>query len=326
MSNVKKKMVHVLIIRNNLCPQDSKCTAMEEGECMTNTHCKQYAQRFPGYSCNNKLCKGVKCSCRYKAQSKTEKPTKEPTTSHTPMCKDVGCEKQKGGKCMTKEECDKYSKQFLGYSCSKTLCEGKDCVCKYKEQLLCEEDIGCTKQEEGECMTKEACFKHTNLNKGYACSYKFCKGNNCVCKYKIKTEQPTKEPTTSPTPMCKDVGCKEQEEGKCMTKEACDKYSKQFPGYSCSKKLCEGNDCVCKHKNVLTKCPPTKSCSMNNRICTYKNQCLVLPPWLECDDASCDGKYCSCIMPANASISDVNKRKEENVFQKKNVLKKQLLE
>jgi len=94
--------------KQKLCPQDSKCTAMEEGECMTNTHCKQYANQFPGYSCNKKLCKSVKCSCKYKEQSKTEKPTKVPTTSPTPICKDKGCKDQNDGECMIKKLCKKY--------------------------------------------------------------------------------------------------------------------------------------------------------------------------------------------------------------------------
>ena len=84
-----------------LCPQDPRCAAMEEGECMKNKHCKQYANKFPGYTCSKEKCIGKKCSCKYKEQP----------------CKDNGC-KKKEGECMTKEACYNDLDPTSGYTCS----------------------------------------------------------------------------------------------------------------------------------------------------------------------------------------------------------------
>ena len=68
------------------------------------------------------------------------------------MCEYNGCKDQVEGKCMTKDECERYAKKYPGYTCSYEYCKGNDCVCSYYEQPLCE-DNGCKDQEEGKCMT-----------------------------------------------------------------------------------------------------------------------------------------------------------------------------
>ena len=61
-------------------------------------------------------------------------------------------------------------------------------------------------------MTKDECERYAKKYPGFTCSYEFCKGNDCVCSY---YEQP----------LCKDNGCKDQVEGKCMTKMEYDEYA-----------------------------------------------------------------------------------------------------
>ena len=108
-------------------------------------------------------------------------------------------------------------KESKGYTFTYEFFQGNDCACSCKEQPLCE-DIECEDQKEGRCMTKEECDKYMTESKRYPFTDDFCKGNDCVCKY---NEQP----------LCEDIGCEDQEEGEFMTKNNCQQYSKQFPGY-----------------------------------------------------------------------------------------------
>ena len=56
------------------------------------------------------------------------------------------------------------------------------------------------------------CKKYAKKYPGYSCSITLCESSGCVCKY---NEQP----------FCKDNGCKDQEDGKCMTKVEYDEYA-----------------------------------------------------------------------------------------------------
>ena len=68
-----------------------------------------------------------------------------------------------------KEECDKYMTESKGCTCTDEFCKGNDCVCKYKEQPLCE-DIGCEDQKEGRRMTKDERDKYMTESKECSCT------------------------------------------------------------------------------------------------------------------------------------------------------------
>ena len=97
------------------------------------------------------------------------------------------------------------------------------------------EDVGYEDQKEGRCMTKKNCTQYAKKYPGYPCTDAFYNGNNCVCSYK---EQP----------LCEDIGCDDQKEGRCMTKKNCTQYAKKYPGYTCNDKFCRDNDCGCSYK------------------------------------------------------------------------------
>ena len=172
---------------------------------MTKEECDKYTTESKGYTCPGEFCKGNDYVYKYKEQ---------------PLCEDIGCEDQKEGRCMTKEECDKYMTESKGRTCIDEFCQGNDCVCKYKEQPLCE-DIECKDQKEGEYMTKNNCKQYRKQFPGYTCTDEFCKGNDCVCKYK---EQP----------LCENIGFENQKEGRRMTKEGRDKYMTESKECSCT--------------------------------------------------------------------------------------------
>ena len=156
---------------------------------------------------------------------------------------------------MTKEACYNGLDPTSGYTCSKELCEGDDCVCKYKEQPLCI-DNGCKKKEEGKCMTLVECDEYAKKHPGFSCSGEFCKGSldssDCVCSY---YEQP----------LCIDNGCQDQE-GKCMTKEKCDNFVTSNEGFSCTDKLCQGKDCVCMKPTKGSSSSPNPEVKKRNVI------------------------------------------------------------
>ena len=52
--------------------------------------------------------------------------------------------------------------------------------------------------------------KYTTILQGYNFTAVYCKGNDCVSKYKEQK-------------LCEDIGCEDQTDGRCMTKEAHDK-------------------------------------------------------------------------------------------------------
>ena len=81
--------------------------------------------------------------------------------------------------------------------------------------------------------------QNTNESRRYhLCTKDFCKGRYCEYKYK---EQP----------LCKDIGCKVQEEGEYMTKKNCHQYAKKFPRYSYIDEYCIGDDCECTYIDEL---------------------------------------------------------------------------
>jgi len=52
-------------------------------------------------------------------------------------------------------------------------------------------------------MTKVECDNFATSSKGYSCTDKLCQGNDCVCRYKMKAEKPTKGSSSSPNPEAK---------------------------------------------------------------------------------------------------------------------------
>ena len=157
---------------------------------MTKEECDMHMNTYKGYNCNDKLLKGNEFGCCYKEQ---------------PLCEGIDCADQKKCSCMTKEDSERYMSNSKGYTCNDELFKGNDCECSYKEQPLCE-DIDYEDQKEGRYMTNNNCKQYAKKYPGYQCNDKFCKGNNYVCSYK---EQP----------LCKDVGCEDQKECRCMTKK-----------------------------------------------------------------------------------------------------------
>ena len=133
--------------------EDIEYEVLEEGRCTTKTFCKQYAKSFPGYTCIDELCKGNDCVWKHIDE---------------PLCEDIGCEDQKEGRRMIKEERDKYMNESKEYPCTDEFCNGNDCVCSYQGQTL-SEDIGCEDRKEGECMTKHNRKQYAKSFPGYPC-------------------------------------------------------------------------------------------------------------------------------------------------------------
>ena len=77
---------------------------------------------------------------------------------------------------------------------------------------------------------------HMTTFKEYACTEEICKGNDCECRYK---EQP----------LCEHIGCEDQTEGICMTKEECERYMTEYKDYTCNDESCKDNNCVCKYED-----------------------------------------------------------------------------
>ena len=196
---------------------------------------------------------------------------------------------------MTKEECDRHMDASKGYNYTNAFFEGNDCVYSYKKQPLCE-DIDCEDQTECSCMTIEDSKRYMTDSKGYTCNDELDKGNNCGCRYK---EQP----------LCKDIDCEDQKEGRYMTKNNCKKYAQKYPGYPCNDEFCKDNNCVYSYKDQLLcediECEDQKECrcmtkedserymtdskgyTCNNELnkcndceCSYKEQPL-------CEDVRC---------------------------------------
>ena len=103
-----------------LC-EDIGCAITADGTCMITTNRKKYTTNFPGYTCNNEYYNGNDCVYKNKQQ---------------PLCKDIGCDDQVEGDCMTEQNSKQYATTFPGYNC-----KGNDCVSKFKEHTLCK-DIG----------------------------------------------------------------------------------------------------------------------------------------------------------------------------------------
>lgn len=82
------------------------------------------------------------------------------------------------------------------------------------------EDIGCDDQAEAEYMTDTFLKQYTKNFPGYNCTAVFCKGNDHVCKCKEQR-------------LCEDIGCEDQTDGRCMTKEDYDKSMPDSKKYHC---------------------------------------------------------------------------------------------
>ena len=77
---------------------------------------------------------------------------------------------------------------------------------------------------------------HMIASKGYTCTVEICKGNACECRCK---EQP----------WCENIGCDDQKEYRCMTKEECERYMTEYKDYTCNDESCKDNNCVCKYED-----------------------------------------------------------------------------
>ena len=93
-----------------LC-DDIGCKILEEGKCMT-TSCQQYAKKYPGYPCNDEVCKDKESGYSYTTQ---------------PLYEDIGRVYKKDSICLTKVECDKHMNAYNGYNCNTVVCNGNDC-------------------------------------------------------------------------------------------------------------------------------------------------------------------------------------------------------
>ena len=89
------------------------------------------------------------------------------------------------------------------------------------------EDIECEILEEDRCMTKTFCKQYAKSFPGYTCIDEICKGNDCVCKNIDEL-------------LCKDIGCEDQKECRCMIKEEYDKYMNESKEYLCTDEFCNG--------------------------------------------------------------------------------------
>ena len=85
---------------------------------MTENKCKQYANKYPGYPCNDEFCKGNNCVCICQEQ---------------PLGRDIKYDDQQENICKLKEECEKYMDDFKEFICTDEVCKGNNCVCSSEE-------------------------------------------------------------------------------------------------------------------------------------------------------------------------------------------------
>ena len=120
-------------LRNNHCVKISDVyikRKVDEWQQRNVTGIYIYASK--GYNCNHEVYKGNDFGYSFKEQ---------------PLCEDIECENQTEGRCMTKEDCERYITNSKGYTCNDKLYKGNDYVFTYMEQPLCE-DIDCEDQKE----------------------------------------------------------------------------------------------------------------------------------------------------------------------------------
>ena len=67
-------------------------------------------------------------------------------------------------------------------------------------------NLECEDKPENRCMTKEDCANYITDFKGKTCNDELCNGTDCVSNYK---EQP----------LCEDISCEDQKEGRCIYEE-----------------------------------------------------------------------------------------------------------
>ena len=207
-------------------------------------------------TCNDELCNSTAYAFRYNDQ---------------PLCEDIAYEDQKEGRYMTENKYKQYAKKYPGYPCNDEFCNGNNCVCIYQEQPLCE-DIKYDDQQEDICKPKEERDKYMNDSKEIICNDEVCKDNNCVC-------------SSEEQKLCKDIGCADPKEGKCITKEECDKYMTTFKGYTC-------ND---DSAPMTTTTDPTHAATLSsNELCIFirdlnieRSPTIKLP----CKTLICNHKY-----------------------------------
>ena len=142
-----------------------------------------------GYTCNDELCNGTAYAFKNKEQ---------------PLCEDIACEDQTEGRYMTKNKCKQYAEKYPGYPNNDELCKGNNGECIYQEQSLYK-DIKYDDKQEDICKPKEERDKYMNDSKALICTEEVCKGNDCVCSSGEQT-------------LCKDIGCADPKEGRCITK------------------------------------------------------------------------------------------------------------
>ena len=106
------------------------------------------------------------------------------------------------------------------YPCNDELCKGDHCVCIYHEQPWCE-TIKYDDRQEDISKPKEERDKYMTDPKVFICTDEVFKGNDCVC-------------SSEEQPLCKDVGCKDPKEGRCITIEECGKCMTTSKGYICT--------------------------------------------------------------------------------------------
>ena len=154
-------------------------------------------------TCNDELCNGTAYAFKYNEQ---------------PLCEDIACEDQTEGRYMTENKCKQNAKKYPGYPCNDIVFNGNNCVCISQEKPLCA-DIQYDDQQEDICKPKEERDKYMNDPKAIICNDEVCKGNDCVCSSEEQT-------------LCKDIGCAATKEGRCITKEECDKNMTTSKGYT----------------------------------------------------------------------------------------------
>ena len=71
------------------------------------------------------------------------------------------------------------------------------------------------------CKPKEERDKYMNDSKACICTDEVCKGNDCVSSSEEQT-------------LYKDIGCEDPKEGRCITKEKCDKFMTTSKRYTCT--------------------------------------------------------------------------------------------
>ena len=247
-----------------LC-DDIGCEVLEEGKYMTKS-CKQYAKKYLGYPCNDEVCKGNDCGCSY---------------SKRQLCEDVGRVYNKECRYLTTVKYDKHMTASNGYNCNAAVCKGNDCGCCYKEQSMCEE-IDYEDQIEGRCMTKEDCVRYMNDSKGYTCNDELCNGTAYAFKYK---EQP----------LCEDIACEDQTEGRYMTENKCKQYANKYPGYPSNDEFCKGNNCVFIYQEQPLG-RDIKYDDQQENICKPKEECekyMNDSKAFICTDKVCKGNNCA---------------------------------